>query len=411
MSSIVMFSGAFCSGAEVARNVAESLGVELIVDQTLFSEASARHKMPESKFHRALYERPSGFNKFTLEKERAIANLRLVMADLLRRDKLLFSGFAGHLIPKNITHVLKVALIAETKYRVGQLKEGQTISEKEAIKLLRKEDEKAVLWTTYLFQKKFWDATLYDIMIPMDKKTVEEAAGLICEYMEKDILQVTEASQKAVEDFFMAAKVEMILSEEGHDVTVSAAESMITLVINKHVLRLSRLEEELKKIVMEVPGVRGVETKVGPDYYKSDIYRKVDLETPSKVVLVDDEREFVQTLSDRLLMRDLGAAVVYDGEQALSLVEEEEPEVMVLDLKMPGIDGIEVLRRIKKEHAEIEVIILTGHGSRSDEETCMKLGAFAYLTKPIDIEVLAQTMREAYRKVRERRESGPVKKH
>ena len=177
----------------------------------------------------------------------------------------------------------------------------------------------------------------------------------------------------------------------------------MTLTINKHVLRLSRLEEELKKITMTVPGLKDVETKVGPGFYKSDIYGKFDIETPSKVVLVDDEREFVQTLSDRLLMRDMGTAVVYDGEQALSLVEEDEPEVMVLDLKMPGIDGIEVLRRVRREHPNMEVIILTGQGSEEDEEICLKLGAFAYLEKPIDMEVLAQTMCEAYQRVRERR--------
>jgi CheY-like chemotaxis protein len=69
---------------------------------------------------------------------------------------------------------------------------------------------------------------------------------------------------------------------------------------------------------------------------------------------------------------------------------------------MPGIDGIEVLRRIKKEHPNVEIIVLTGRGSKEDEELCLKLGAFAYLEKPVDVEVLAQTMREAYQKVRER---------
>jgi DNA-binding response OmpR family regulator len=167
------------------------------------------------------------------------------------------------------------------------------------------------------------------------------------------------------------------------------------------VFLLSRLEEELKNIAMAVSGVKDVETKVGPGYYKSDIYRKFDVKKPSKFVLVDDEREFVETLSDRLLMRDMAATVVYNGEQALSLVDEEEPEVIVLDLKMPGIDGFEVLRRIKKEHPKVEIIVLTGQSSKEDEEACLKLGAFAYLEKPVDVEVLAQIMRKAYQKVRE----------
>ncbi len=116
---------------------------------------------------------------------------------------------------------------------------------------------------------------------------------------------------------------------------------------------------------------------------------------------MDDEREFAQTLSERLLMRDMGSAVAYDGESALAMLEEDEPEVMILDLKMPGIDGIEVLRRVKQTRPEIEVIILTGHGTEADRATCMALGAFAYLNKPVDIEVLTETLRQAKEKMRQ----------
>jgi two-component system response regulator CpxR len=95
--------------------------------------------------------------------------------------------------------------------------------------------------------------------------------------------------------------------------------------------------------------------------------------------------------------------VVDDGEQALAAVSEEEPEVMVLDLKMPGIDGIEVLRRVKTEHPDVEVIVLTGHGSDEIKQRCMELGACAYLEKPVDIETLTQSMKEAYHRARSRK--------
>jgi two-component system response regulator CpxR len=84
-------------------------------------------------------------------------------------------------------------------------------------------------------------------------------------------------------------------------------------------------------------------------------------------------------------------------------VANEEPEVMVLDLKMPGIDGMEVLRRVKRTNPGTEVIILTGHGSDREEALAAELGAFAYLRKPVDIEVLTETMKAAYRKVEEAR--------
>ena len=119
-----------------------------------------------------------------------------------------------------------------------------------------------------------------------------------------------------------------------------------------------------------------------------------------KVLLVDDEEEFVKALADRIKMRDLGADVALNGEQALRIVDDEVPDVMVLDLRMPGIDGMEVLRRVKKAYPKVEVIILTGHGSEADEREARKLGAFDYLQKPTSIDVLVQKLKEAGSRVK-----------
>jgi DNA-binding NtrC family response regulator len=118
-----------------------------------------------------------------------------------------------------------------------------------------------------------------------------------------------------------------------------------------------------------------------------------------RILLVDDEKEFVESLSERLALRDLKADVAYDGEQALEALKKEEPDMMVLDLRMPGIDGTEVLRRVKKEHPNVEVVILTGHGTDKDEKEALKLGAAAYLKKPVDIEQLIGAVRKEKLKV------------
>ncbi len=117
-----------------------------------------------------------------------------------------------------------------------------------------------------------------------------------------------------------------------------------------------------------------------------------------KVLMVDDEEDFVKTLAERMRMRDLDSDVALDGEQALQIVEEEIPDVMVLDLKMPGIDGMEVLRRVRKAYPQVQVVILTGHGSEKDEAEARRLGAFDYLQKPVDIEKLVTTLKNAYKK-------------
>jgi DNA-binding NtrC family response regulator len=116
-----------------------------------------------------------------------------------------------------------------------------------------------------------------------------------------------------------------------------------------------------------------------------------------KVLLVDDEQEFIETLSERLKMRDMQAKLALDGEKALAAVEEDEPDVMLLDLKMPGMDGMEVLRQVKKAYPNVQVVMLTGHGSEKDEEQAQRLGAYAYLQKPVDLERLVVTLRDAFK--------------
>lgn len=115
-----------------------------------------------------------------------------------------------------------------------------------------------------------------------------------------------------------------------------------------------------------------------------------------KVLLVDDEVEFVDTLGQRLKMRGLAVDIVYDGEQALSFVKKTEPDVIVLDLKMPGLHGIEVLKEVKKLKPHVQVIILTGHGTDKDDEEARKLGGFDFMRKPADIDLLVAKIKEAF---------------
>jgi DNA-binding NtrC family response regulator len=114
-----------------------------------------------------------------------------------------------------------------------------------------------------------------------------------------------------------------------------------------------------------------------------------------KVLFVDDEEDFVRTMAERMEMRDLGGEIALSGQEALEMLEDDVPDVMVLDLRMPGIDGMEVLRRVKNTFPQIEVIIMTGHGSDQDEAEARRLGAFDYLRKPVDIEQLMETVRNA----------------
>jgi DNA-binding response OmpR family regulator len=112
------------------------------------------------------------------------------------------------------------------------------------------------------------------------------------------------------------------------------------------------------------------------------------------LLLVDDEAEFVRTLAERLQLRGFEIRTAGDGEEAMSRIGDHRPDMVVLDVMMPGIGGLEVLRQIKLEHPQLPVILLTGRGSTADGMEGMRLGAFDYLMKPIDIDELIQKIHE-----------------
>ncbi|MBQ4567582.1 MAG: response regulator [Desulfovibrio sp.] len=116
--------------------------------------------------------------------------------------------------------------------------------------------------------------------------------------------------------------------------------------------------------------------------------------THIKVLLVDDERRFVETLAERLRLRGLAPTVAFDGKEALDAAT-RPVDVIVLDLRMPGMDGFEVLRKVKASNPQVQVIILTGHGGDGEEETAYRLGACDFLRKPADIDELMHSIKTA----------------
>jgi len=115
------------------------------------------------------------------------------------------------------------------------------------------------------------------------------------------------------------------------------------------------------------------------------------------VLLVDDEEEFLETLVKRMKKRNVNATGVKSGEEALELLDQHPVDVVVLDVRMPGMDGIEALKEIKRRHPLIEVIMLTGHASVEVAVQGMELGAFDYLMKPIDIDQLLYKLEDAHK--------------
>jgi DNA-binding NtrC family response regulator len=121
-------------------------------------------------------------------------------------------------------------------------------------------------------------------------------------------------------------------------------------------------------------------------------------ELEAKVLLVDDEEKFVEVLSQRMQTRGLKVETSMSGEDAVKHAKDKDLDAIVLDLQMPGMSGLEALKKIKQENPDLQIIILTGHGTVQAGIEAMKEGAMDFIEKPVDLSVLLEKIKEAKQK-------------
>lgn len=117
-----------------------------------------------------------------------------------------------------------------------------------------------------------------------------------------------------------------------------------------------------------------------------------------RVLLVDDEKDFVDVLAERLESRDFAVTTAYDGDEAVAKIKEKEIDVVVLDVLMPGKDGVSTLRELKQLKPIVEVIMLTGHATVESAVEGLKVGAYDYLMKPTETKDLVEKIVKAYKR-------------
>jgi DNA-binding NtrC family response regulator len=122
------------------------------------------------------------------------------------------------------------------------------------------------------------------------------------------------------------------------------------------------------------------------------------MSTQIQILLVDDEVRFLQTLAERLTIRDFDVVTATNGFEALEKARGYNLDLAIVDLKMPGMDGEELLAKLKQEHPLMEVVILTGHGSAVSKQRCEEVGSYSYLNKPCEMHELVDILREAFQR-------------
>ena len=206
------------------------------------------------------------------------------------------------------------------------------------------------------------------------------------------LARAAECTGSSDSDRELAVKVREALPKDGLDLSVYVRKGFVSLAVNDHRSMLEQISKTLCETVSGFEGVRSVEIGLGREYHQAEAYASMRLKQ-TRTLLDNEKRKFFHTLSERLLATEPGSFAVYDGKAAFFAVRDSDPEVLMLDL--PNLDGAEVLRRIKRDHPKTQILVLTEKGAERECETCLNLGAFASLSKPVNTAALSDTIRAA----------------
>ena len=206
MAIITISRGSYSKGKEVAERVAERLGYQCISREVIL-EASDVYRIPEIKLVKAIHDAPSILDRFGRGKHAFIAYYQSALARMVRNDKVVYHGLAGHLLLKGVPHVLKVRIIADLADRVESEMHREGLSEQEARSLILKDDQERRRWTQSLYGMDPWDSSLYDLVIHIHKFTVANAVDFICEAAGLEQFKATRESQQKMDDLAMASHV------------------------------------------------------------------------------------------------------------------------------------------------------------------------------------------------------------
>jgi len=258
MSIITISRGSYSRGKEIAEKVASEMGYECI-SRDILLETSRELNIPEIRLIRALHDSPSILERFSHGKERYLCHIRKSLLQHLQKDNVVYHGLAGHFFLMNINHVFKVRITADIKERVKEEVKREKISEEEALYTLKKDDDERRKWGLQIYGIDTWDSRLYDMALHIGVLTVNDAADIICNAVQKPVFRKTRESQKIIDDLLLSAKVHAALINILPTARVEADNGSIT--IGDSIISLNEKKDILNEVINIAEKVEGV-TKI-----------------------------------------------------------------------------------------------------------------------------------------------------
>jgi len=263
MPIITISKGSYSKGKEVAEKVSQKLGYGCISRDVLL-EASEEFNVPEIKLIRAIHNSPSILNNFTHGREKYIVYIQAALLRHLSKDNIVYHGLAGHFFVKGISHVLKVRIIADMDDRVAAEMKRENISEKEALHILKKDDDERAKWSQHLYGVDTRDPSLYDLTIHIHRLTMDHAVELICTTLKMPEFQASQDTQTLMDNLILAAEVRSKLMETGYLANVQADKGVVQVTVQTHLAHENLVAEKIHSVLTDFSGVDDIEVKIKP---------------------------------------------------------------------------------------------------------------------------------------------------
>ncbi|MDF1590817.1 MAG: cytidylate kinase-like family protein [Desulfobacterales bacterium] len=258
MSVITISRGSFSHGQEVAERTAKRLGYDCISREILIA-ASKDFNISEINLFQAIHDAPTFMDRILLRKEKYIAYIQAAVLKTLQKGNVVYHGFAGHFFVKDISHVLKVRIIADMEERMRIVTERNGLSRDAATAYIQKLDEQRRKWSQQLYGIETADPSLYDLVIHIDRITVDDAVDIICHKIGLHHFQATPESRQQLKDLSLAAEVKAALIDLKPDIEVTARTGTVRVTASASSAQQSKLEKEMRKVAETIPGIQNLE--------------------------------------------------------------------------------------------------------------------------------------------------------
>jgi cytidylate kinase len=267
MAIITISRGSYSRGKEIAEKVADRLGYSLL-SRDILLQASEEFNIPEIRLVRALHDAPSVLERFSHGKERYVAFIQKALLEQVQGDNVVYHGLAGHFFLRGVSHVLKVRIIADMADRVRLEMNREAIAEKEARRILKKDDEERRHWALSLYGVDTVDPSLYDLVINVGGMEVECAVEIICHTARNSpCFEATAASRATLQDLLLAARVRSAVICEWPGARTSAADGIVFIDVEAPLAYESKVREQITGVASTVTGVAEVRVNVRPSIF------------------------------------------------------------------------------------------------------------------------------------------------